>query len=471
MNRIITILTLAAMGTILPGCDDYIGGSTNTDPNRAQAVTLDALLPAAIEATSYNHYLVGNITAQFTQHLASYFVGGTDAYQETRMPLAWTGLYLTALSNLDILVKQAGTQNAPYYAGIGKILQALNLGMATDAWGDVPFSDAFQGEANLTPAFDDQQTVYTTIHTLLNDAILLLQQPTSTLKPAADDIVYAGKTASWIKLAYSLKARYAIHTTGRDQTAATDVAILSLPNAISANAEDFQLAYNTVNRNPWFNNVSSPITTGNFIVGPSEQIINLMNGTYYGVTDPRLPKMFDNLGAATYSGLVNGQGGGGNSRLSTNTWYAGPTSPLPMVTFAEMKFIQAEASLLRGNAEDAYDAYIAGITAHMQKLGADPATYLAHPNIAVGSENLTLEHIMKEKFIAMFLNPEAWTDVRRYQYSSTIYQGMSKPVNYNEALGGEFIRRVLYPNEEINRNTTEITDHIKPMQTKMWWEE
>jgi hypothetical protein len=78
---------------------------------------------------------------------------------------------------------------------------------------------------------------------------------------------------------------------------------------------------------------------------------------------------------------------------------------------------------------------------------------------------------LKEKYIAMYLNPEAWVDVRRYQYRSELYRGMAKPVNYNEALQGEFIRRVLYPNEEINRNTVEVTPRIKPMQEIMWWEQ
>jgi len=472
MNKIrSTIIHVVLLAILLPACDDYF--DVNTDPNRAQTVTLDALLPATIEATSNNHYLVASTTGQFTQHLASYFVGGTDSYQETRIPLAWPGLYLAALNNLNVLVAQATEQNAPYYAGIGKILQALNLGMATDAWGDVPFSKAFQGETELTPAFDSQQHIYDTLNTLLTDAVALLQQPTSALKPGSDDLAYSGKITSWIKLAYALKARYSIHLTGKDQAAAITGALAAVPLAISNNDEDFQLNYSAVTRNPWYNNVSSPVTTGNFSVGPSEQIINLMNGTYYGVIDPRLSKMFDNLGAATYSGLVNGQGGGGNSRLSVNTWYAGATSPMLMVTYAEVKFIEAEASLLNGAAGDAYNAYLAGIAAHLDKLKIDVdarTAYLTHPNIAVGSANLTLEHIMKEKFIATFLNPDAWTDVRRYQYNSAIYQGMSKPANYNEALGGEFIRRVLYPTDEINRNGAEVSPHIQPMQAKMWWE-
>lgn len=474
MKNIFKIFLLAAMALVLPGCDDYIGGHTNVDPNRPSTLTLDVMLPANIEATSNNHYLTGNITDRFAQQLASYFVGGADAYQETNethMPLAWTGIYLTALSNLDLMVKQAEEQNAPYYAGIGKILQAVNLGMATDAWGDVPFSGAFKGEEDLTPPLDSQESIYATLNTMLTDAIALLQQPTSAFKPGADDVIFAGKLPNWIKVAYALKARYAIHLTGKDTDTAVAAALAAVPLAISANTDDLQLAYNAVNLNPWFKNVASPISTGNFTVGPSEQLINLMNGTYYGVIDPRLPKMFDNVGAPTYGGLVNGQGGGGNSRLSVTTWYATSTSPVLMVTFAEVKFIEAEARLLNDDKPGAYAAYLAGITAHFQKLGLDPATYTANAAVGVGADNLTLELVMKEKFIATFLNPEAWVDVRRYQYSNAIYRGMDKPVNYNQDLGGEFIRRVPYPLEEMTRNSAEVTPHVQPMQTKMWWEE
>jgi hypothetical protein len=473
MRNILKIFIALAGICFIQGCDSYL--NENIDPYRAQTVSLDALLPAAIDATSNNHYLVASTTGMFTQHLASYFVGGTDSYQETRMSTAWTGIYLTALSNLDLLVKQAEQQESPHYAGIGKILQAINLGLATDTWGDVPFSNAFQGEQDLTPSFDNQSDIYTTINVLLDESIMLLQQTNSLFKPGTDDLIYAGNVSKWIRLAYSLKARFAIHLTVQS-TAAADQALAAIPLAITSSADDFQLTYNAVNRNPWFNNVASPITTGNFTVGPSEQIINLMNGTYFPATDPRLPKLFDNAGAASYSGLANGQGStaGSNSRLTANTWYAASTAPLPMVTLAEIKFIEAEANFIKGNKTAAYAAYLAGITTHMQKVGvAAPAitTYTTHASVAVGSGALTLELIMKEKYIAMYLNPEAWVDVRRYQYSADLYRGMAKPANYNEALQGEFIRRVLYPNEEINRNTLEVTPRIKPMQEIMWWEQ
>lgn len=478
-NTIINIRFVLAV-VLLAGCDDYL--DTNIDPNRAQTVTLEALLAPAIEATSNNHYLTAFTTGQFTQHLASYFPGGTDSYEETRMGTTWTGIYLTALTNLDILVKQAEVQNSPHYAGIGKILQALNLGMATDAWGDVPFSDSFQGNNGLTPVYDSQEEVYETIQTLLDEAIADLQQPTSFYKPAADDLVFAGVIANWVKTAYTLKARYAMHLTNRDKDLAFSTALAALPLGISIATGDFQLNYNSVNRNPWYNNVSSPITTGNFTVGPSEQIISLMNGTYYDVIDPRLPKMFDNQRAASYGGLTNGLATGGNSRLSINTWYATQTAPMLMVTRFEAKFLEAEALFLQnggtttsvGATQEAYDAYVAGITAHCTKLGLDTAAinpYLRNDDVGVGKDNLTLELILKEKYIAMFLNPEAWVDVRRYQYNNTLYRGMELPGNYNSELNNEFIRRVLYPLDEINRNSASVTPHIQTMDSKMWWEE
>ena len=41
---------------------------------------------------------------------------------------------------------------------------AANLGLATNSWGDVPFSEAFLGEENLFPTFDTQESVYQNIY-------------------------------------------------------------------------------------------------------------------------------------------------------------------------------------------------------------------------------------------------------------------------------------------------------------------
>jgi hypothetical protein len=473
----------------LSACENYLGDDTNVDPNRSRTITLKALLPSCIESTARNHYLVALYTSQYAQHTASMNAGETDAYVETRIPDAWVGIYLTALTNLDMLVGQAAEQNSPYYAGMGKILQAINLGLATDTWGDVPFSQAFLGEANLTPAYDSQADIYAAIQQLLTDAIDLLNQTTSLYVPTTDDLIYgtgalttSERLEHWRKVAYMLKARYSLHLTTQDQAKAVADALAALPQALTTASEDLQLRFVSPSRNYWFVNVASPIGTGNYRLAPSEQIINMMNGTYYPVVDPRLPALFDNDGDATYSGIMNGKGdegtvGGYNSDITVDTWYGKEASPLLMATYSEQKFIEAEARFLNdggtttsiGAPQEAYDAYLAGIAAHFTRLGVDGSAYLTDPAVAVGTANLTLELIMKEKYIALFLHPEAWTDVRRYQYNDALYKGMTLPED--SKLGGQFVQRVLYPLDEINRNNTSVSSHIKSMETNMWWNE
>src|SRR5699024_9017572 len=144
----------------------------------------------------------------------------------------------------------------------------------------------------------------------------------------------------------------------------------------------------------------------------------------------------------TYEGMVNGTAEGNNTDFTEETWYSRQTAPILMITYSEVKFIEAEARFLAnggtqnsiGSTQEAYDAYLEGIQSHMTKLGVaedEMNNYLNDPAVAVGASNLTLEHIMKEKWIALFLNPESWTDMRRYDYSADIYKGLTLPENQN----------------------------------------
>jgi len=53
---------------------------------------------------------------------------------------------------------------------------ALHLNMATNLWGDIPYSEAFLGVENLTPKFDDAHALFDTALLLLEAGINLLQQ-------------------------------------------------------------------------------------------------------------------------------------------------------------------------------------------------------------------------------------------------------------------------------------------------------
>jgi hypothetical protein len=145
-----------------------------------------------------------------------------------------------------------------------------------------------------------------------------------------------------------------------------------------------------------------------------------------------------------------------------------------MVTLAEAKFIEAEVRLLQNGGKgnpDAYNAYLDGIRANMTKIGVSAAnitTFTTHPKIGVGAENLSISHIIAEKYKALFLNPEAWTDLRRYDYSNTIISGLTLPANHNPDLKGKWIQRAAYPTSETSRNSAVATQNFRDLDAKMW---
>jgi len=472
---------MVCLTVMLFSCEDYLGGDTNVDPNKVSEVSLSALLPTAIEATSESHYNLAYEGSQVAQQMASYFSSGADIHEEFRVSTGWSALYLRAMTNAKEMERLAVEQEAPHYAGIAKVIQALNLGVATDYWENVPYTEAFQGAEELTPDYDQQQLIYEDIiPNLLDEAIDDLSAEESASTPGVDDLVYGGNLEQWIKTANVLKARYAIHLTNKGASAAANNALTALEQlTYNANDDDFELIYDERNLNPWHARIGLAINTGNFFITHSDQLISSMNGELYNVFDPRLPLMADKGENEEYDGMENGSGVGSTVDLTTNTWYATETNPLMMVTYAESKFIEAEARFLAnggsatsvGTSQEAYDAYLQGITAHMDKLGVseeEKQAYLTNPNVGVGAANLTLSLILKEKWIALFLNPEAWVDLRRYDYSNELYKGLELPENHNPQLNNEFIQRASYPFDEISRNTAVVEANQKGLAEKMW---
>jgi len=89
---------------------------------------------------------------------------------------------------------------------------AYLLGITTDHWGDIPYSDAFKGyESDFTPEYDTQEEIYTTIFTLLSEAVTDLNATESLFSPDTEDLIYGGDLDKWIKASYALKARFSLH--------------------------------------------------------------------------------------------------------------------------------------------------------------------------------------------------------------------------------------------------------------------
>ena len=201
---------------------------------------------------------------------------------------------------------------------------------------------------------------------------------------------------------------------------------------------------------------------------------------------------------------------------STGSFQIRPVSPFEVLTYHEMCFIKAEAEMRKGDAADAYTAYLAGINAHINFMQAqlsswqaggfttsnpdmapmkqsDITNYLASAAIAPGAGGLTMSDIMLQKYVAMGISIENLVDMRRFDFSAgdvgsygVVYPGYGRSplfagsANYTGTSVTDpryWPRRWALPtNLEINYNLTNVLA-LNPHATDLniwsmpvWWD-
>lgn len=467
------ILLLAAVGAF-SSCKKYL--DVNKNPNSPTQPPINGLLTRVTQNVALNTYRVGNITSYYVQYLASPNTASpTDVYEPIDASSTWTFLY-DNMTDIYDLEKMAAEQGATQYQGVAKILMAMDLHLVHNLWGAAPYSAAFKGD-NLAPAYDDAQAIFQKCIALLDEGIALISQPGSTRTiPVASgtaakaDLIHNGNNAAWIRTAHALKARLLNQLSETSQYSPTAI-FTELAAAYTAPGQDAFITTFAV-RNPW-NQLA--LNNQNLLLDAwmSEYFILSMRDTLYGVADPRLPKIASLTKYGDYRGTRNGKGRSGSgttkdeSYLDLNGYYSSTGSPLYIITYEEMKFIEAEVAFRTNDKPRAYTAYLEGIRANMNKLGvaaADRDAYLNKPAVAVGSANLTLAHIFREKYKALILMPVTWDDARRFDYQ---YAGFQLPLN---AVTSTFVRRLVYPSVETSRNGANVPA-VNSVTQKLWWDQ
>src|SRR5687767_2871387 len=89
---------------------------------------------------------------------------GSSIYQTSITPEGLNGIWSTAyagiLQDAHGLIALADEQGYARHAGIARIIQAYTIVLLVDFFGDVPFTQAFQGAANFNPGVDNAATLY-----------------------------------------------------------------------------------------------------------------------------------------------------------------------------------------------------------------------------------------------------------------------------------------------------------------------
>ncbi len=491
MKNIKFLILSLILAVSTSGCKDFFDVNDPTNIVSEDELSLELMLPSAEYYTATLQFNKAFSIGQLQQHIASYFDHGIDQHYESSISSAWSLYYTKNLFELKKMSEIAEQKDAKHYKGVINILKALTLGMITDVYGDIPYYQASIGSENLQPDIDSQQELYNEIQSLLDLAINQLNDTdNSGLDAVKGDVIYNGDLSKWERLAYTLKARYAMHLVKRNGsvTAATE-ALGYLQNGFTSNDDDFQLFYNEKQKNPWHTSVVLASNTGNISVLFSEQLVNYMNSSIYPTAayDPRIYDYIDNGGATTFDGAQNGNegrtvtGDDANTEFNPNSYYFKQDSPIVLVSYAEALFLKAEAEFLAaggsptstGGPQAAYDAYKMGIEAHMNKIGINTGlrdAYLNDPAIDVTPANLKLKDIMVQKYIALLLNPEVFTDLRRYDFSTDVYPGLELPANQNPDLNGLWWRTAIYPVSELSKNP-KLNAFVHTVDQPVWWDQ
>ncbi len=298
INKHIKLWALTLMIVSVSGCDSFL--DINVDPNNPSQVTLGQLLTQS-QVTMVNSFGIGNpglstpasiLVHQTVQRgsVDSYFVSGEDFQIQT----AWQNLYSGALEDLKVIIDLGTEENDLHYVGIAKILTAYTYSMMVDVWGDIPFSEALQGDVFLYPAYDDDAAIYPQLITMLNDGIANLEADSDD-QPGADDVIYGGDLDVWRKFAKTLKLKIYNQTRLVNDVSADVNALLTEGDLLEA-GEDFELPYGTSvspdNRNPAF---ALEYTLGNrpsYISPYFYEILtdqSDLNDVLEGIVDPRVP--------------------------------------------------------------------------------------------------------------------------------------------------------------------------------------
>ena len=528
---------LFTSGTALVSCTDKLNDK-HDDPDAFTSTRIEYLFAQGAQKTIENEYadmynytfrrfgIYLQVTAQQT---------GTDRnnlYQNIQNDLGrWSNYYETRMNTLTEIDKiynqmDAGEQESyKNYYEAGKILKAYNTAMATDFFGNMPYSEAFTARnaiygqtVILKPKYDDQKNIYYAILNDLKEAATYFKgNPASNATFQRQDIIYSGNVSRWSKFANSLALRYAMRISYADAEKAKSILSgLNLNDLIMSNEDNAYLMASGQETAPdgiWrAMNESHSKAQGYYMYAP-QGMVNRMKAA----NDPRLQVYFQpsadddgnvidpNQEIKGYPSsadeaitVINGTSDNGvnlykdYAAYNTVTFRKNYSLPVGVgMTAAETYFCLAEAAargLITGDAEAYYNK---GIILSIQNY----YTYYKNSDCtdkdnAIASRDVSdatlsawlassayrfdsgkaLEQIATQKWMHLGILQifENWAEYRRTDY----------PTLDDDRENGALLNRenapvrLLYPAEEASMNTANYNkqSEYNKINVRLWWD-
>jgi hypothetical protein len=461
-NKAMVVMLLGMLASV--GCSEDIMDQIDTNPNAPEDVSINLLLPQvtmnAVRTVSGSQTIFGVST--YVEHSANVRINPIDPWDVSESH--WSSCYY-GLNDLSFMISKAESEGNYDYLAIGQILYAYVLSHLTDLYGDIPMTEAVRGSEFRTPRFDSQEMVYNNLFSLLDAAIENLDRQ-SIGNPGNTDMIFRGNMEMWKKTAYGLKARFHNRLSNIDPSGSATSALSALSNSFESIEEGFTFSgyqqESSVYNNPWsaFQNSQELFAVGLTLVNVMESFSGDLSA------DPRSGIWFsliegEVVGAPTGANLADPSHNRYSQPSRTQVLYNG--APQPILQFDELKFIEAEAHFRLQDTQAAFDAFQDGVRASLHLTGipeSEMDDYISLPGMPLTATDLTLEHIIGQKYISHWLYQplEAFNDFRRVGFPE-----MSNP-------NGTPLR-IPYPISEVNRNPNipvEIND-VTIFTTPLWW--
>lgn len=383
-----------------------------------------------------------------------------------------------------------------HWANLLRIFGTMRI---SDCYGPTPFT-MIGGGYSYQVEYDDMPDLYNAMFEELDASILALKEAsgstlTSTL--IANDYIYGGDIAKWVKFANTLKLRMAIRIVNANPTLAKQKAEEAVNDngGLISDPSDAAWSSHTPGGNSLWK-TSEAWNEGRI----SADITSYMNG----YSDPRLELYAQPDKNGAFNGLRNGIYRMELMELKDGRDYSltktGQNDKLLSISASESWFLRAEGAL-RGWAMggDAKTLYEQGVKTSMAERGAaigdylnstgTPANHVDPVNTAYNATaasticpkydesadfETNLERIIVQKWLGNFPNGwESWADFRRTGYPKWF------PVVNNLSTDGvstaRGMRRIPFPQEEFNTNEANVKKAIQMLggpdtgATDLWW--
>lgn len=433
------------------GCKKYL--DVNRDPATPQMVSSKTLTPPLFAQMERGI----QFDARYLGGLIQYFGGAVNVGEQhgwisgsDNMGEIWRTNYFGLGANINLIIEDSQAKQEYNFVGLAQAIRAWCWQTTTDYHGELILKQAFDVNRYIYD-YDAQEDVYKEVVRLANESIANFSRTDgegTVVKMGAADLVYGADNAKWIKFNYGLLARNGNNLVNKDIYDPAKV-IEYVDKSFVSNADNFIIPNTgTIASNA---NFFGPLRANLGAYRQTRIIAGLLNGTYWSalapfVVDPRRNNMITPSQDGEYRGTTPYSGDPGtatNKNQIPNMWgvYGGANpgpnqgkylfkdnAGFPIMTYAELQFIKAEAAFRMGNSQLAHTAYLAGISASIDFVSAlgtaitatEKSSYLTNA-IAVKQTpaTLTIRDIMLQKYLALYGYGfvETWSDLRKFNYN------------------------------------------------------